>query len=73
MTDNVGFSAGRWPWFGHDETMQFYFARLKLRAFPNSYDSVVPTATELSNMFMNSLAQYNIIAIAWIVNLSLSR
>jgi hypothetical protein len=57
MTDTVGFSAGRWPWFGHDETMQFYFARLKLRAFPNSYDSVVPTATELSNMFMNSLAQ----------------
>ena len=54
MTDTVGFSAGRWPWFGHDETMQFYFARLKLRAFPNSYDSVVPTATELSNMFMRS-------------------
>lgn len=39
MTDTVGFSAGRWPWFGHDETMQFYFARLKLRAFPNSYDT----------------------------------
>ena len=57
MIGTVGVSAGRWSWFGHEETMQFYFARLKLGAFPNSYDSVVPTATELSNMFMNSLAQ----------------